>query len=284
MLLLPQTQRALRSQQQQQQQQPRSYGELGRQIMGPHGEFLVNICLGISQAGFATAYIIFIAANLYNIAAIPRAWTCLFCIPGLAGLVQFRDMKHLSSFSLLANISNFGALLAVLMQDYKVFRSDQQNHDDEPMHAVRWSGFLYIIAITIYAMEGAGMILSLEASCKERTHFPWLLRFTLALISIFMCLFGTAGYAAFGEHTLAPVTLNLGDDHFWAATFVKCALCLGKCHSKNTNRNFHMSILQATKLLLIIIVWFVIRRSIPYLSCNDVRFLGSPNVLHAPII
>jgi hypothetical protein len=152
-------------------------------------------------------------------------------------------MKHLSSFSLLANISNFGALFAVLMQDYKVFRSnnddDNSNHaieKDEPIYAVRWNGFLYIIAITIYAMEGAGMILSLEASCKERARFPWLLRFMLALISIFMCLFGTAGYAAFGEHTLAPVTLNLGDDHFWAATFVKCALCLGKCEQP-TNQN-----------------------------------------------
>jgi proton-coupled amino acid transporter len=79
MLLLPQTQQRaqllLRSQQHNKNvQQPRwSYGELGRHIMGPHGEVLVNICLEISQAGFATAYIIFIAANLYNIAAIPRA-------------------------------------------------------------------------------------------------------------------------------------------------------------------------------------------------------------------
>jgi hypothetical protein len=96
-----------------------TYGDVGRVVLGDNGEKAVFICLGISQAGFATAYIIFIAANLHSITNVPRGIICFVCIPGLALLVQFRDLKSLSPFSLLANTANFCALSAVLFQDYE---------------------------------------------------------------------------------------------------------------------------------------------------------------------
>ena len=40
------------------------YGCAGQEVIRPKGELLVNICLVVSQAGFATAYLIFIAANV----------------------------------------------------------------------------------------------------------------------------------------------------------------------------------------------------------------------------
>jgi proton-coupled amino acid transporter len=226
MLCLPQVQRVLMERQGKNgggaaQQNIHSYGDLGRAIMGPHGERLVHVCLGISQAGFATAYIIFIAANLYSIAQMKRWMVCTACIPGLALLVQFRDLKSLSPFSLLANTANFCALTAVLLQDYESY---QESHNDT-IQMVQFNGLLYVIAITIYSMEGVGLVLSLKASCQQPSQFGWLLSVTIAIISLFMVVFGTAGYEAFGDSTIAPITLNLTSH--WSATFVKCALCLG---------------------------------------------------------
>jgi solute carrier family 36 (proton-coupled amino acid transporter) len=224
MLLLPQVKIALLKSRQ--QGSCNTYGDVGRCVLGTRGEVFVNLCLGISQAGFATAYIIFISANLYSIAKIPRAVSCAACVPGLALLVQFRDMKYLSPFSLLANCANFAALSAVLYQDYESFWTNDPLQHREPIHAVNWDGFLYVIAITIYSMEGVGLVLSLEASCKDQQSFSCLLRWMLVLITLFMAFFGSAGYLAFGDKTVAPITLNLVD-HFWSATFVKCGLCLG---------------------------------------------------------
>ena len=226
MLLLPQVQRAVQAkqvlQQSPHQQQPcQSYGDLGRCILGPKGETLVNVSLGISQAGFATAYIIFISANLHATWQLPRGPVCLACVPGLAALVQFRDVKSLSPFSLLANLSNFGALSAVLVQDYASYSA----RNGAIIQPVKWSGFLYVIAITIYSMEGIGLILSLEGSAKHRAGFNGLFKGMLTGITLFMAFFGSAGCIAFGDDTKAPITLNLGTD--WTATFVKCALCLG---------------------------------------------------------
>lgn len=196
------------------------YGDLGRIILGSHGETVVFICLGISQAGFATAYIIFIAANLQSIFHWPRVVVCVACVPGLAALVQFRDLKSLSPFSLLANTANFCALSAVLFQDYERYTP----HNDT-IHKVKWGGLLYVIAITIYSMEGVGLILSLKASYKKPERFSSLLTATLTVISLFMVVFGSCGYWAFGDNTLAPITLNLASH--WSAVFVKCTLCLG---------------------------------------------------------
>jgi len=240
-----------------------SYGDMGRCVLGKRGETFVNACIAVSQAGFATAYIIFIAANLYNVAEIPRFLSILACVPGLAVLVQFDDMKFLSPFSLLANCSTFTALVAVLFQDYetiaKHYREEMDfgGHYDEPgppiaaavdnstrslvgngtaidndptaiattnaIQRVKWGGMMYVIAITIYSMEGVALILSLEASCKKPSMFPFLLQSVVGSITLFMAMFGTAGYWAFGDDTEAPITLNLAGH--WIATFVKLALC-----------------------------------------------------------
>lgn len=218
MLCLPQVQKLL------QKRHPgetvQSYGDLGRMVLGKNGEKLIFVCLGISQAGFATAYIIFISANLRSIYGWSRLAICAGCVPGLVGLVQFRELSSLSPFSMLANTANFCALSAVLFQDYQHYTP----HNDQ-IHKADSRGILHVIAITIYSMEGVGLILSLKSSCKKPQDFSFLLISTLTVISVFMVVFGSAGYWAFGDATEAPVTLNMASH--WSATFVKCALCLG---------------------------------------------------------
>ena len=197
-----------------------SYGDLGRVILGKRGEQVIFVCLGISQAGFATAYIIFIAANLRSIYGWSRLAICAGCVPGLMGLVQFKELSSLSPFSLLANTANFCALSAVLFQDYENYTP----HNDS-IHKANPEGILQVIAITIYSMEGVGLVLSLKSSCKRPQDFSFLLIATLSVISVFMVVFGSAGYWAFGSVTAAPITLNMANT--WSAGFVKCALCLG---------------------------------------------------------
>ena len=249
MLLLPKVKVALLNQG---YEDINSYGDLGRCILGSRGEQFVNLCLGISQAGFATAYIIFIAANLYSIAKVPRMITCGACVPGLIILCSLRDMKHLAPFSLLANVSTFSALTAVLFQDYEKY----QRHNDT-IHPVKWGGFLYVIAITLYSMEGVGLVLSLESSCKNPGVFPMLLRLVLAAITLFMAFFGSAGYWAFGDDTEAPITLNLAGH--WTSNFVKGALCLA---------------LYLTYPIMMFPIWSISERIYPVLEDETITRLG----------
>lgn len=121
------------------------YGCVGRVVSGDTGEKLVNVCLVISQIGFSTAYIIFIAANLNNILGVNRAYICFGCVPILAMLVQLQDMKHLSPFSLLADVSNLAGLVAVMVQDWKAYESYH-----EKTIAFDFHNILYVSSVALY--------------------------------------------------------------------------------------------------------------------------------------
>ena len=194
------------------------YGDVGRIVLGEQGETLVNTCLIISQVGFATAYIIFIAANLTSIfPGIGRAVICYGCVPMLSVLVQGKDMAVLTPFSLFADVANLSGTTAVFMQDFKAF----SHH--ESIKAFDWSAFLYVTAVSVYSLEGVGMVLPLETSCSERKSFPKILTWTVVGITVLIASFGVAGYAAFGPGTQAPVTLNVDGA---VASFVKLALSI----------------------------------------------------------
>jgi proton-coupled amino acid transporter len=111
-------------------------------------------------------------------------------------------------------------LITVLFQDYESYTP----HNDM-IHKVKWDGLWYVMAVTIYSMEGVGLILSLKTSGTNQAQFPALFTGTITIISVFMAVFGVAGYIAFGDGTEAPITLNMTSN--WAAIFVKLALCLG---------------------------------------------------------
>eukprot|EP00984_Skeletonema_dohrnii_P023775 scaffold12859_cov125-Skeletonema_dohrnii-CCMP3373.AAC.3 len=165
----------------------KGYGDVGREVMGPWGEVLVNVCLVISQAGFATAYLIFIGANIQKVTngMASRALIIYACVPLLSLLVQFRNMKTLSPFSLIADVANVLGFSCVLFQDFEYY-----THDDN-IEAVDF---------------------------RDREGFPRLLKQTITGITILMAVFGTCGYVAFGNQTISPISLNLKGE---SAAFVQ---------------------------------------------------------------
>ena len=197
----------------------KGYGDLGREVMGHRGEVLVNVCLVVSQAGFATAYLIFIAANFTSITngKAGRALIIYACVPILSLLVQFRDMKKLSPFSLVADVANLMGLSCVIFQDF-----EYNTHSDN-IKALDFAGVSYVTSVCIYSLEGVGLILPLESSCANREGFPKLLKQVVFGITVIMAIFGVCGYVAFGEATLSPISLNLKGE---SAAFVQMALCL----------------------------------------------------------
>merc|ERR1719356_1398602 len=180
----------------------KGYGDLGREVLGPRGEVLVNVCLVVSQAGFATAYLIFIAANIHEITEgrAGRALIIYGCVPILSVLVQFRDMKTLSPFSLVADVANLMGLSCVIFQDF-----EYNTHSDN-IKTVDFEGLIYVTSICIYSLEGVGLILPLESSCANREEFPRLLKKVILGITLLMGFFGTCGYVAFGDETKSPIS------------------------------------------------------------------------------
>lgn len=197
------------------------YGDLGYYALGNSGRALVDTSIVISQIGFSCAYLIFISDTLNNMfPVLSRHQFLMSLLPPLAVLVNFRHLKKLAIFSLFADFANVFAYCVVFWFDFAHF-------DKVKIHpqVARISGLPFFLGVAIYCYEGAGLILSLEASCARdsRDKFRNVFKLTLFLVTTLYIAFGACGYLSFGEYTEQMITLNLPSGPFPAV--VQFCLC-----------------------------------------------------------
>lgn len=197
------------------------YGDLGYYALGNSGRAIVDLSIVISQIGFSCAYLIFISDTLNNLFPImSRHQFLMSLLPPLAILVNFRHLKKLAVFSLFADFANAFAYCVVFWFDFAHFEKVQIH----PQIA-RISGLPFFLGVAIYCYEGAGLILSLEASCASdsKDKFRTVFKVTLFLVTTLYIGFGACGYLSFGETTAQMITLNLPEGPFPAV--VQLCLC-----------------------------------------------------------
>lgn len=202
-----------------------SYGDLGYFALGRFGRLTVDSVLLISQIGFCCAYLIFICENLSdNIHGI-TLFECLgILLPPLCLLTLFRHLNSLSISSVFAQCSSLLAFAVVFWFDF-------QHIHVVTIHPKKMSlsGLPFFLAISIYCYEGAGMILSLEASIvkEKRKIFKKIFIWTMMLVTALYITFGICGYLSFGPATNPIITLNLPKGKALDfALMVKSFLCL----------------------------------------------------------
>ncbi|XP_068701699.1 uncharacterized protein [Montipora capricornis] len=183
------------------------YGDLGYYAFGNSGRVVVDISIVISQIGFSCAYLIFISDTLNNIfPVLSKHQFLMSLLPPLAVLVNLRHLEKLAIFSLFADFANAFAYCVVFWFDFAHF----ENVKIHPQVA-RLNGLPFFLGVAIYCYEGAGLILSLEASCARdsREKFRTVFKVTLFLVTTLYISFGACGYLSFGETTEQMITLNL---------------------------------------------------------------------------
>lgn len=193
-----------------------NYGELVQIAYGPRGKNIVDAAICASQTGFCCAYLIFISENIAHFAngleegqkaTDSQKLPILFAmIPGLIALSFFRKLHKLSIFNLFADFANVFAYLVVFWFDF-------EHASKIPMHPKEMDlkGLPFFTGIAIYCYEGAGMILSLEASIAKdyRSRFKFIFSLAIMSMTALYILFGVCGYLSFGPETQGIITLNL---------------------------------------------------------------------------
>ncbi|KAF4707365.1 U2 snRNP-associated SURP domain-containing protein, partial [Perkinsus olseni] len=107
-----------------------TYGDVGYYAFGRIGSMLVDICIILTQTGFAVAYLIFISHNVSDMiddyyypddekdtTVSTRGFILAVILPPLVILSWLRYLKMLAPFSLLAEIAILFALFAVFAYD-----------------------------------------------------------------------------------------------------------------------------------------------------------------------
>ncbi|XP_066319142.1 amino acid transporter AVT3B-like [Miscanthus floridulus] len=207
-----------------------SFGDLGDAVFGAHGRFAVDVMLVLSQVSFCVGYLIFISntmAHLYPITApsssallSPKALVIWAMLPFQLGLNSIKTLTLLAPLSIFADVVDLGAMGVVLGQEVAAWLA-------KPVPVAAFGGpaaLLYGLGVSVYAFEGVGMVLPLEAEAANKRKFGVTLGLSMAFIAVMYGLFGVMGYVAFGDATRDIITTNLGAG--WLSAAVQLGLCI----------------------------------------------------------
>ncbi|KAI4387660.1 hypothetical protein MLD38_000077 [Melastoma candidum] len=219
-----------------------SFGDLGFAVCGSPGRVVVDFLIVLSQVGFCIGYLIFIGntvANLMNgdgsavrglhvylrggveiLGVSAKSLVIWVCVPFQLGLNSIKTLTHLAPISIFADVVDLGAMGVVMVEDViKMMRNR--------VDLVAFGGlsmFFYGMGVAVYAFEGVGMVIPLEAEMKDKTKFGKILSISMAFIFLMYGGFGLLGYFAFGENTKDIITANFGEGLI--STLVQLGLCI----------------------------------------------------------
>ncbi|XP_062942916.1 proton-coupled amino acid transporter 3 isoform X2 [Cynocephalus volans] len=204
------------------------------------GRYIVSFLLIITQLGFCSVYFMFMADNLQQIVeeAHVTSNTCqsrkilvltpnldirfymLTILPFLILLVFIQNLKVMSIFSTLANITTLGSTVLI----FHYILQGIPFPSNLPLMA-NWKTFLLFFGTAIFTFEGIGMVLPLKNQMKNPQHFTSVLYLGMSLVIILYICLGTLGYMKFGSDTQVSITLNL--PNCWLYQSVKLMYSIG---------------------------------------------------------
>ncbi|XP_016069395.1 PREDICTED: proton-coupled amino acid transporter 2 [Miniopterus natalensis] len=188
------------------------------------GRHMVSFFLIFTQMGFCCVYIVFLADNLkqvveavngttnnchYNDTVIPmptvdsRLYMLAF-LPVLMLLVLVGNLRVLSIFSMLANVS---MLVSLIIISHYIAR-DISDSSQLPL-VTSWKAYSLFFGTAVFSFESIGLVLPLENKMKDTRRFPAILSLGMSIITALYIGFAVLGYLRFQNDIKASITLNL---------------------------------------------------------------------------
>lgn len=176
--------------------------------------FIINAFLVVDLIGCCIVYNAFVATNVqqvveqyYPTAKYDLRLYILCLLPLLIPINMIRNLKHLAPLSVIANLL-MGTGIIITM--YYIFRDLPSFEARKPIADLHKLPMFF--GTVIFALEGIGVVMSLENNMKNPSHFlgcPGVLNIGMAFVVILYASVGFLGYLKYGDDTRVSITLNL---------------------------------------------------------------------------
>lgn len=190
-------------------------------LAGPEGlhkwsrfaRFIINFFLVVDLIGCCCVYNVFVATNVkqvvdyyFDVPMSVRLYIVMLLVP-LILMNLIRSLKYLAPFSMIANALMAGGVGITMYY----LLTDTPSISDRPaiVGPQHWPMFFGTV---IFALEGIGVVMSLENNMKTPQNFigcPGVLNTGMAFVVGLYSVVGFLGYLKYGEDTQGSITLNL---------------------------------------------------------------------------
>ena len=196
-----------------------SYTDVVHHTLGPRSARFAEIVLILMQYGFTVVYLVYVADNLHGIFDVDmftgRVYVLLIVFPLFFALSLIPSLNHVSKASLAANgfiIIGVSVIIAASFEqiEHEYIPDIAFNVTLEPL----WSTWPIMFGISMFALEGVGLVLPSETAMIYPSMLPKVLALCMMVASMIYCVFGVVPYMAFGQetgHVNGQITDNIAD-------------------------------------------------------------------------
>ncbi|KAB5578794.1 vacuolar amino acid transporter 3 [Coniochaeta sp. 2T2.1] len=194
-----------------------SYGDMGREIVGPKMRTIILSSIALSQLGFVCAGLVFVADNWFSFF---QAVSSEGNVPSIKALIAIqaalivplsfiRNISKLGGAAVLADVFIVIGLVYIYQYDFTALA---RNGLHESVELFNPRGYTLTLGASIFTFEGIGLILPIQSSMKKPHQFEPLLAVVMVIITIVFTSVGALCYATFGSETQIEVINNFPQD------------------------------------------------------------------------
>ncbi|CAE6508366.1 unnamed protein product [Rhizoctonia solani] len=190
-----------------------SFGDIGGALYGKWMRQLILASIVISQLGFVSAYLIFVAENLQAfILAVSKCQhlvsTTTLIFAQLVLFIPLSLVRNLAKLSTTALVAD-GFILVGLVY---LFSMEAKVISDRGVADIQWfneKDFPLLIGTAVFSFEGVGLVIPITDAMREPRKFPKVLTGVMLFLVVLFGGSGALAYAAFGSKIETVVLKNL---------------------------------------------------------------------------
>ncbi|KAG7862596.1 hypothetical protein KL919_001726 [Ogataea angusta] len=193
------------------------YGDLGLKLFGPKLQFLILLSLALSQLGFSSSYVVFVAENfrvVVNTFFSSDYGVGLFVVVQLLIFLPLSLTRNISKLSLIALIADAFILLG-LIYIYSCSGAHLLVNGISPKVSLfqpnTWTLFM---GTAVFAYEGIGLLIPIKESMKHPEQFQKLLILVMVVVTVIFVTLSTISYLSYGDDVKMVILMNFPQTNF----------------------------------------------------------------------
>ncbi|KAE8909392.1 hypothetical protein PF005_g24867 [Phytophthora fragariae] len=209
---------------------PMSFGDVGREILGPKGKLLIDVFLVGTQLGICCVYFTFVATNIHVVLpeslqdAVNERQLIFAIFPVLLMLSWVRTLRRITPLSGLANFAVLSGIAIVFYYSIDYWKHPKIQPRLAPVLA-DWSRLPEFYGTAVYSFEGIGLVLPIQNAMAQPERFSRVLASCMLSILVLFLFIGVVPTVAFGRINNGSMTAVLHDYcEGWLVTMANVAL------------------------------------------------------------